>query len=376
MMDVANTKNVIIVGGGPAGSTAGYLLKKKYNIDVLLIEKNCFPREKLCGGLITDKTVKLLEELYKEPVTELVKNGVINYQTNKYKVFYRNYLLHDGMTEEPFFFVNRSIYDLFLLEKAKKVGVAVIEGKPVKTYDSINNRVFLDKNQSFRTKYLIGADGVNSVIRTQLLKNNFDKNKWKKNLSTAFEIFIDRSIELEDYNYPVIYFGYLKFGYCWIFPNTDRIICGIGGLNVKNHEIAANFKSFLSNFAFKEKNVSHIKSALIPTGGFYHIPAAGNVALIGDAGGFVNPFTGEGIYYAHKSGEIVAEAVNESLNNAKCFRETYLQLLKARIVPEFNRAKKVRNVFYRLTNTVFYLPMKILLQRTDRKIDQFMHGVQ
>jgi flavin-dependent dehydrogenase len=113
MMKGANSRNVIIVGGEPAGSTAGYLLKKKYNIDVLLIEKNHFPREKICSGLLTYKTVKLLEEPYKDPFSKLLRNGVINYQTNKYKVFYRNRVLHDGMTEKPIVFVNRSIYNLF-----------------------------------------------------------------------------------------------------------------------------------------------------------------------------------------------------------------------------------------------------------------------
>jgi len=65
-----------------------------------------------------------------------------------------------------------------------------------------------------------------------------------------------------------------------------------------------------------------------------------NAALVGDAGGFVNPFTGEGIYYAQKSGEIVAEAINGSLNQGRCFHETYLQLLRCRTIPESSKITK------------------------------------
>lgn len=200
--------------------------------------------------------------------------------------------------------------------------------------------------------------------------------KWKKKRAIVFEIFIDSTTELEKYTSPVICFGYLKYGYCWIFPNTEKIICGIGGLSAKNHKIIPSFQFFLANFDLTNINVSHIKSAFVPLGYYHQIPAANNAVLIGDAGGFVNPFTGEGIYYAQKSGAIAAEAINETLNNAKCFHETYLQLLHSRILPELIKAKKVGNIYYRLTNRVFYVPLKMLLRSFDRRIDQFIHGVQ
>jgi flavin-dependent dehydrogenase len=148
------------------------------------------------------------------------------------------------------------------------------------------SKFFLDDNQSFCANYLIGEDGVLSIIRSQLSKSRLSKNKWRENLATAFEVFIDRSTELEDFHSPIIYFGYLKFGYCWIFPNIERIICGIGDVNVRNHEFVSIFKSFLGSFHFADKYISHIKSAFIPMGGVQHIPVTGNVALIGDADGF------------------------------------------------------------------------------------------
>ena len=374
-MSILQKRDVIIVGGGPAGSTAAYLLKKKYNIEVLLIDKHHFPREKLCGGLITYKTVRLLEELFDEHVSDLVKNGVINYQTNIYKLFYRTHLLHDGMSKWPFYFVKRSVYDLFLLDKAKHAGVEVIEGKSVKKYDSMNNQVFLEGDRSFTAKYLIGADGAHSIIRKQLLKNNPDKNRWMKNLATAFEFSIDRTAELKGYNYPAIYFGYLRYGYCWIFPNAERILYGIGGFNTGSYEIRTSFQLFLTDSHFPQINVSRVKSSFIPLGYFHQIPAASDTALIGDAGGFVNPFTGEGIYYAQRSGAIAAEAINQALHHAKSFRNTYVQLLNSRIFPDFMKAKRVRNIYYRLTNRVFYVPLKMFLRGFDRRIDQFLHGV-
>jgi len=70
--------DVIIVGGGPAGTTAAYLLDKK-GYEVLIIDKKKFPRNKLCGGLLTKKTLNILSDIYNFNVKDLKKDKVINY---------------------------------------------------------------------------------------------------------------------------------------------------------------------------------------------------------------------------------------------------------------------------------------------------------
>ena len=80
--------DVIIVGGGPAGSTAGYLLCN-FGFNVIIIDKSNFPRRKLCGGLISYKTLKLLDRIFGETESSLRTKHILNFQSDHYEVFYK-----------------------------------------------------------------------------------------------------------------------------------------------------------------------------------------------------------------------------------------------------------------------------------------------
>ncbi len=81
--------DVVIVGGGPAGSTAGFILSN-LGFKVVIIDKSIFPRQKLCGGLITLKTLKLLNRVFSMEERLLKDNRILNFQSNSYEIFYRN----------------------------------------------------------------------------------------------------------------------------------------------------------------------------------------------------------------------------------------------------------------------------------------------
>ena len=118
--DENNTYDVVIIGGGPAGSTSGYLLSKA-GLKVIIIDKARFPRQKLCGGLLTQKTAQLINSLFHETVNSLRKKEIINFESSYYEVFFRNRCIakihHRSM---PFYYVDRSVYDNFFLQKAKE----------------------------------------------------------------------------------------------------------------------------------------------------------------------------------------------------------------------------------------------------------------
>ena len=80
-MPASTVYDVIIAGGGPAGSTAGYILSKA-GLNVLIIDKSNFPRKKLCGGLITYKTIRLLERVFGETASSLDEKGIIDFVQN------------------------------------------------------------------------------------------------------------------------------------------------------------------------------------------------------------------------------------------------------------------------------------------------------
>ena len=127
----SNTQyDVIIVGGGPAGSTAGYLLAG-FGYSVLILDKKIFPRDKLCGGLTTYKTRKLLERVFDETETSLIKKNIFDFSALKYELRYKNRFMYNREVALPFYFVKRIVYDDFLLDKAKDAGVTAKEGEAV-----------------------------------------------------------------------------------------------------------------------------------------------------------------------------------------------------------------------------------------------------
>jgi len=89
MMTHENRFDAIVIGAGPAGSTAAYLLAKK-GFKVLILDKKAFPRDKLCGGLLTWKTVKVLESIFQTSTDFLKSNRIILNQSSNYEVSHAN----------------------------------------------------------------------------------------------------------------------------------------------------------------------------------------------------------------------------------------------------------------------------------------------
>ena len=110
-------------------------------------------------------------------------------------------------------------------------------------------------------------------------------------------------------DYPLIYFGGIRWGYAWCFPRQDLRILGICGLNHKSGKLLKRaMVRFLQRVRISPDNVGYVGSHALPYGNYLNQPGCGNVLLVGDACGLADPLLGEGIYYAHKSGQLAASA--------------------------------------------------------------------
>ncbi|HNE05380.1 MAG TPA: FAD-dependent monooxygenase, partial [Anaerolineales bacterium] len=217
-MSNENNFDVIIVGGGPAGSTAAYLLKQQ-SLDVLIIDKDKFPRMKLCGGLLTDKTLKILDEIYGDTIQTLIDKGVINYVSYSYELRTKDEIWNAGHSAIPSVIVNRYIYDHYLLNRSLEAGAHILHQDRVTKVDISNNTVTTISGKTLKAKIIIGADGANSVVRKAMNKSIYDPQKWIKGLATGLEVTIPRANVGLDVSGPIIFFDIVPWGYGWVFPN-------------------------------------------------------------------------------------------------------------------------------------------------------------
>ena len=125
-----NSFDAIVVGAGPAGSTAAYLLASN-GFKVLIIDKSTFPRDKLCGGLLTLKTIKILEAIFSASVDELKTRRIITYQSFDYKVCSSTGASITGRLQFPFHFVHRQTYDHHWLKMAREAGAEFKAGEKI-----------------------------------------------------------------------------------------------------------------------------------------------------------------------------------------------------------------------------------------------------
>ena len=298
--------NVVIVGGGPAGSSAARTLAAA-GINVCLIDKSFFPRDKLCGGLLTLRSKKAFQTIFKSdwaPVIQTVAKGA--------NFYYKLDLLNSVTDHKDLFFTSRRDYDTFLLDLARKCGAVVIEGVQVLTIDIKRSLLELSDGRTVKYNFLIGADGINSVVAKTVFGSSFSQ----ATVGFGLEMEVPVPSEVPRITAPEIYFGLLNWGYGWVFPKKETLTVGIGGLLGKNPGMRGTFERFLKQ-RFGRVPSAPIKGHFIPFGDFRKIPGRENILLCGDAAGLVEPITGEGIAFAMLSGFFAAEGIKEALAAAK-----------------------------------------------------------
>lgn len=311
--------DVAIVGAGPAGSTAAIFLSKK-GFKVALIDKSDFPRDKPCGGGLPSHVLKRFSNIISKDLIESHSYGGTTFSPSlKYKIEYT--------TNKPFTsMVLRKKFDHRLVQKAIENGADFKPGKKVNDIKITNDQgtLIFDDNTNIGTRIIIGADGIWSTVAK---KTGLRKRDIKIGFSVVEEYEVDE--EIMDKYFGKRRLGYIhsKFqnvtGYGWVFPKKKHLNIGIGVIeyNPKNKEFN-NLKEIYGNYLSvlkKQKLIpDNIKIKKIKGGALPVCPLdktySNRVLLIGDAGGFINPTSGEGIYYAMASAEIAAETIEESLN--------------------------------------------------------------
>lgn len=293
--------DVIVVGAGPAGAISSYYLSKK-GLNVALLEKGQLGRDKICGGGISHYT---LNELPFSIPTGLIEQRIkgINFISPANDIFQKKESKEIGVT------VYRSKFDEYLIHKAIDANVTFLSNFKVSNVKKSDSQFTIQNKYSSR--YIIGADGVNSVIRTTF---NLGEKKRPLNLGLRSIIELPESevdnflIDKETFEF---YFQNHHPGYGWIFGLRNAINIGIG-TKMTNPASKKIMKLFVKK-AFKLRKMKvpsyKIEGFPIPNSKLPKQFSKNKVFLVGDAGGLVDPVSGEGVHYAVRSGKIVADTI-------------------------------------------------------------------
>ncbi|NCA71372.1 MAG: geranylgeranyl reductase family protein [Sphingobacteriia bacterium] len=292
----------IVVGGGPAGSAAAYTLAQQ-GVDVALIDKAVFPREKLCGGLLTRRSQTIFTEVFQADWVHAHE-----YRAHGVRIFAGTRLLTQVEDYSELFFTHRRDFDDHLLGLARSRGAVTRLGDGLVSLDPAARVCRLRSGATLTYEYLIAADGVNSLVARAIQGRAFDPAR----VAFALELELERTPSDRDVTLPEIHFGVVDWGYGWVFPKRETLTVGIGGLQLKNPALKARFANFLAA-RFGDRPLGRIKGHHIPFGEYRKTLGAGSVLLVGDAAGFVEPITGEGIAFAMQSGHLAALAILDAL---------------------------------------------------------------
>ncbi|MHB8343039.1 MAG: geranylgeranyl reductase family protein [Ferrimicrobium sp.] len=325
--DLERQAQIVVVGGGPSGASAAYWLAMR-GLDVVVIERKHFPRNKACGDGLTPRAVVQLEAM-----------GLAEFLNSQHRCEGLRAIAYGKRWEIPWPFhpdypsygynIGRASLDQAVLQRAEAVGASVLyhhDAIAAEVDDGsiraiIVNDIDTGATIRIRSDYVILAEGSNSRLSRSLGA----ARDLKQPLGLAIrgyyatprsnELWIESHMDLRDESGSVIP------GYGWIFPMGNGLAnVGFGILSNRNRWRQINTTTALQRFVdHTQDEWGFDKAETSPIGGklpmgFTISPIAGaNYVMVGDAAGSINPFNGEGISYGYETGRIAAGVLTRAI---------------------------------------------------------------
>jgi flavin-dependent dehydrogenase len=368
---------VLVVGGGPAGATAARTLARA-GVSVRILDRAPFPRNKPCGGGVSARALSRFP--YLEPELSRIATHWLS----------RLYLEGPGgestviTSDRPAALMIRRVeFDALLLSLAEAAGAEVVCGADVVQASEAGGRVTLTTRdgRQFEAPVVIAADGVHSIVARRLGLNP----GWSAS-AVALDMMEETSrTALRDLDPSTLWVAYgcdpirdpdptrnprpirnphsafrnglaAAEGYAYVFPKRDHVNIGIGYVlsHYRSHMNAAPYDLQRALVArLRERGIvagesvrANFTPFIIPVGGPLREPGRGRVLLAGDAGGFVNGFTAEGIYYAMVSGDLAGRAVLQTAGSPASMAAVYRRACDYEIGAELRDSVTIRRFLF------------------------------
>ena len=342
----SNQFDVIVVGAGPGGASAAHQLASA-GARVLLLEKAKLPRHKTCGGGVTWKVAQALPFDISSVVERTISTVVFSYKASE---------SFEMRSPDPLvYMVRRNAFDQLLVEQAVRTGATVLDDCAVKSIDMSDSAVTVrTATDVFAASWLIGADGATGMVGKALgLMGNEQRV-----LMPAVESEIEVQPDIADYWHDKmgLDLGFLPASYGWVFPKADHLNVGVGGIasgadygqRLKGYD-AAHTLGRVPRYERVRKRFGYVLP-LRQAGAPIH---SGRAMLIGDAAGLVEAFTGEGIYWAVRSGQMAAQAITSGQTSADYARQVDQELM-----PDLISARRWSHIYMWAPRLCYNLPRR------------------
>ena len=313
--------DAIVVGGGPAGATAARLLGQS-GVSTLLIDKSSFPRDKPCGGGISARVLNRFPYL-----RDALRGIPVHYVSKVYFESPAGIALDYASPDPLYLMVRRVDFDQLLhtLARPRVDSVTALVRKITFSDSEVRVEAEADasgESRTYRAKMILGCDGANSVAaRAAGLRSGNVRHQYAIDMmeETPYE-----SLDISDRDRMYVYYGFEgNFGYSYVFPKTSHVNLGLG-CKLDFYLASHRGEHYPRHRAFVDRLISNrllagssrrdcFRAFPLPISGPLPRTFADRVLLAGDAGGFVNAFTAEGIYFAMVSGDHAARAAVAAL---------------------------------------------------------------
>lgn len=321
--------DLVIVGGGPAGATAA-LHARKLGLEVLILDKERFPRDKVCGDALSGKAVTALRDLGLLQEVRDLPGAFIRRVTFGSPDHTETVIHLDRSSRQDLmmgFVIRRQIFDQFLVGRAREAGAAWEEGFHVGDLEWEGERVcgVRGKRQTdgteavYRGRVILGADGFGSIVSRKAGLYRHDPGHWVVALRCYYQNVGGMTDQIE-----LHFVDEVLPGYFWIFPMEDgRANVGIGMrhdyLKRRRVDLRAALDAAIRSPHFRDRfaDARPLEEPVgwnLPLGSRRRKAYGHGFLLVGDAAGLIDPFTGEGIGNAMFSARLAVETAHEAIS--------------------------------------------------------------
>jgi len=327
--------DLIVVGAGPGGSRAAAAALAG-GLEVLQLDAARFPRVKPCAGGLTPKALQVLPPEAGASLCGEYRDFEFNAWRGRRTVF--------SFQAPVVSMVERPELDARLVaENRARPGFVFQDGEPVRALEWTGERFRVrTPSGTFEARQLVGADGANGIV------NRAFGLARPRGRALALELNLPRArLRADPIGLPCFDFGALGRGYGWVFPKERLVSVGLYTLERGIKDLRARLLAYLEAKGLRLRgDLPPFEAHTIPLGGHGLRASDLPLYLVGDAGGFADALTGEGIYHALESGRVAGETALDVARGRALPRE-YRARLEARVLRDTRWSWRLAGPFHR-----------------------------